>query len=763
MSNFQPNWFYRHCLAAGLLSLISFNSQAELVLEEVIVTAEKKEESLQETPIAITTMTGEDMQQQGITQTSEVANFAPNVLSPRTPSSNSALSYSIRGVGSSETSLAKDSNVGLYIDGVTMGRTNSAAMNIVDVARIEVLRGPQGTLYGRNTTGGAINIVTQKPTGEFGLKQGLTAGSYGLIKSTTAINLPKFGGFSTKLNYMFTESDSYFENIAPSAKSKYLGNDETQAARIAINWDNDGAFSADFTYDITDREGTARPFQLVYLDPRIQNIPVAIRLDQNRNFVGTLPVNYAGAAQDATFKRQKYFDLPRDKAEENKSSGASLTLSWDLNDDITLKSITAYREMDITNNGTDLSGGNYGFPLFFATGDKDQHQISQELQLLGGIDDDIEYITGLFYFAEKGAERNPQTFLYPLGTNRAPLTLPINDAPYRPIVAGAPTFAYTTDNNSYAVFGQITKQASANLDVTMGVRYTKDEREAVLTNTRIPTTKASDSWDDITGLFVVDYQFNEDINTYFKFASGYNAGGYNIRASNPDVFKQPFDQEELDSYEIGLKSQLFNRRMRVNAAIFYNDYKDIQVTRFTAGSGGASNEVVNAGKAKISGLEIEATALLSENWRWQFSYGHTDFRFNEYISRNALTGQFVDVSDKARGPRTPRHSATNSIIYENAKDYGLWVARIDQSFKSAVVYDAIIRDNVYAKSRNLINARFGLNEISIGGGELSVGLWGKNLTDEEYVEWGIDFGAFGFAGANFGDPKTYGLDLSYKF
>ncbi|MBT4521069.1 MAG: TonB-dependent receptor [Halieaceae bacterium] len=798
-------------------------------LEEVLVTAQKREESLQAAPIAITAFSASSLQARGIVEPQDVAFYTPNMVAAPQPGSAATVNYTIRGKTQTEPILTIEPSVGIYMNGVYMARNNGLAFEVADIERIEVLRGPQGTLYGKNTTGGAVNIVTSKPKGEFAIRQKFSAGNRDLFRSHTTIDTPTWNGFSAKLSYLHKSEDGYIDNLTTKAQS-YTGDTddfgakESDGINLALHWDISDSFSADYIYDQTDATNMPPLFQSTVVDPgyivgpnfnptlslgpgsndlgvgdavvngvyqSFGGVPIAPLCSFDPSCVGfanTPNAAFGGATPAQTmlgtlggpyFEGLNHVDaddplrgtaLPYQGNEELDIEGHSLELLWEVSDTLQIKSITAYREMD-NEQRTDLSGGGWldlravgsGVYTLFANGGafKEQEQFSQELQFIGSADR-IEYVAGLYYFEEEAKETRYDVTVFNFGDN-------IYESPDFPVKV------YETDNEARAIFGQVTYTPPIQDDrlrITLGLRYSEDDRALDLLHTGVQWS-GSEEYDNTSGDLTLSYEWNDEVSTYLKYATGYSAGGFHGRTS-PDN-QRPYDEETVESFEFGLKSQFLDNRVRINAAIFYNEYEDLQLTQFVPSVAGVEGVMSNIGEATIQGVELEVLALLGDGLTLSFVYGYLDAEFDEYDFFDPTGGTcgtpatVCNVSDNSRFPTAAENNVALGLSYEFAPfSFGNLSARVDVAYNDGYQFGTLEQkydDVTDAESHTLVNARVALTNIDVGDrGKLVVAAWGQNLTDEEYRLYGIpEFDQLGFAGATFNPPRSYGLDVIYEF
>ena len=792
-----------YTMACGVITAAAAmpgHAQNSLALEEVIVTAEKRSASLQDTPISVAAFEEQELEAIGVFEAGQISEYTPNLQISRQPSSLDNYGFSIRGVGSGETSLLVENTVGLYLDGVYVARNTGAIFDIVDLERIEVLRGPQGALYGRNTIGGAINIITSKPADEFHLQQHFTLGNRDAFRSNTSIDTGKLGDiFAAKFTYNYNEKDGLVNN---SIHGNKVGEQESDAWRIALRLTPADNFSADYTYDKSERSSSAELSQIVATRPPNNQIGGAITRQAtafaSQDRLNSVPVAFSDGP--ATWS-----DIEMH----------TLTLEWAINDRISLKSITAKREWDSGTTGTEFNSfpsdgatvlqdpsvapgqfipaGEY-VPMFRAERLSDNEQLTQEFQLQGDAGR-LQYTLGLYYFEEQSNEDNPQWFVLPalfaFGAQPAPVQGFLcadfsSPAPCfgKDVLLSAPIFQYGSDNEALAGYGHFTYALTESLDLTAGIRYTEDDKQAYLRQGRIanpdgsiPTNLAGNQWENTSGSLTLSYAWNDDVYSYATVAQGYRAGGFGARSASAFDFALGFDEETVTNYELGLKSEWMDSRLRLNAAIFYMDYQDTQVNSFRAGEGGASSVVSNAGELEIQGAELELTAQLSGGLRLSFNYGYTNAEYQEFITQrlNPLTALpepgpnadpatgNEDISSFATVGRSPKHNGSVILSYDfQPFSFGQLNLRVEGSYQDEMVFHPQLNLFDSTDEQTLVHARATLHDMQVLGGRLSLALWGRNLTDEEYREWGIDFGTLGFAIDSFKEKRSYGLDLIYR-
>ncbi|MFC6981105.1 TonB-dependent receptor [Microbulbifer taiwanensis] len=744
---------------AGLLPITGIQAQenpeqsyAGQTLEEVTVTAQKREESLQDAPISIIAFNNEKLEKMGVTDIVDIQNAVPNVtFSPFFQNKNSVSPY-IRGVGNADIQVTKDPAVGVYLDGVYLGRSAGLALDVADLERIEILRGPQGTLYGRNSTGGAVNLTSVKPQAEGSFAQTLSVGDKGYWRSVTKGNYAISDELFVRAAYATSEKDGWIEN---TGGGNDFGADDKDALRVALAWQPNDDWTIDYTYDQSSNTSTQLPYQLI---------------EDHTGSLGFI----------ATGKRLDTLSVNNLRDTQVDVSGHGLTIAWD-NDGHIIKSITASRELeedgyqDYSASWHHLGGG--AIPSLVGSGaeyldtdfDKQQEQFSQEFQFIGDLlDGRLQYTSGLYYFREEGSE-NQITYLNALrlaslGFDATPSVLDsFTQADFTAWAlwsSAEDAYAVDVESESKAIYGQYAYTPQLfddDLTVTLGLRYTEDRREA---------SKASNLYNGFAGGAVYgeresdnfsksltfDYALNEDANVYAKYAEGYRAGGFNARGSQAN-FANGFDPEEMTSFELGFKSELLDRRMRLNAALFNYSYENLQVDQSDPVNI-TQTDTLNAGEASYMGFEADLTALLGEHFKLTASYGYVDAEYDEYIQDGE------DVADDRRIAFTPEHSYSIGLDYDTyLGELGALNANLTYNWQDQQWFSS--RGAATREATGLLNGSVSLQDVAVGAGYLRTTLWAHNLLDEEYILNSFDAG--GLVLGVFGEERSFGLDVTLSF
>jgi len=704
-----------------VLSGVAAGAHAERgIVEEVVVTAEKREESLQNTPIAMAALTGEELSNRGITGFGGIAASSPSVAFAPFPTSSDTLILFMRGQGNGDPGqITKDGAIGLYEDGIYIARAQGSTFDLADVERVEVLRGPQGTLYGRNTTGGAVNIITKKPTGEFGLKQTLSFGSRDLFRSLTAINLPQWGPLAAKVTLLKSGQDG---NVKNPGSSHDFGEQAQRAGRLALHWNAADAVEFDYALEKGSIDSTPLYFQ-------------------NAALAGTIP----GYTLD---KERAYRSVDLRPSRVN-YEGHALTAEWDMGDALTIKSLTGYRKLDAdyyqdfaeafgyAYNNSDLIRG---------------HQFSQEFQFIGSLlDNRLNYSSGLFYFKDSDSH-----FARANIGNGATVT-------DRYVVSDAKSLA------AYAQFTWTPAILDDRLDLTLGGRYTRDDRDAARdksSNAVVQETGVSNSqsFKRFNPAFTVNYRATDDLNAYAKVATGYRAGGSNER--NVD-FTSPFGPEKVTTFEIGVKSYWWDHRLRANAAAFKTDYRDMQIDISPNGNPSIT-QTLNAGRAKIDGVEFDLLLVPMADLTLNASYAYLHPKLEKVDVNGAdQTGLYVI-------PFAPRSSYDLGLDYTLLRfARGDLAAHVDYRWQD----DTFTSGGAGAQVRNrdfyqrpaygTLDGRLTLTLALPRGDSAKIAIWGKNLSDRVYKSFvtgnGSPYTGYNSQAYALGEPRSVGVDLVYEY
>jgi iron complex outermembrane receptor protein len=753
--------------------------QRSAVLEEVMVTARKREESLQSAPVSVSATSGAVLEQAQVRRLDEIAQFAPSLNIVETAGFPSTPNLSMRGIGFPDPILTADSPVAMYVDGVYLGRTGGAMVDLLDVERIEVLRGPQGSLFGRNTPGGAIGIYTRAPAREFGIDAKVGYASDNEINSTTTLNTGEIAdsGLTAKIAYRHHQMDGYLRNTMTSLKNSQ-GADNTDDVAVAVRYEPVEQFTADYKFDYRNQSVVPLHYQLSQVGPA----PAA--------YFGNSP-NVGGAPLSTpSMDRQDIytdFSFEQGKVEV---AGHSLALNYAVNDAFKIKSITAYRSLklydssDLGNSGRLMGVATSDFVnfsvqpvyLYYAISDHQrQHQLSEELQF-GGQYQDLNYIVGLYYFDEHVAENAPSI-----------VTVPIPDGFGGYFGYQVPsTLNYSGTSSSKAAFTQVSYALTDKLELTGGARYTQD-RKSLDQNDTNAVRNLKHSFHNFSVSASVKYEWTDDLMTYVRFSEGYKAGGYSARAVvnglSPDGAYEP---EEAVSYEIGVKTEWFDHRVRLNADIFTTDYNDLQISNLTSLDGRLVTNINNAGKARFRGGELEFTILPFTGWQLNGTVGYVDPEYKSYLYTlgTATTAALYDISKIARFTGAAKTTASASVQYEFAplpagsltvrtdwtyigqRDYITGSFDLVNGVPQRVTFPGLsdVSDATRSPGFSAFGAQMILDDVPLGlGGHWMMTLYGKNLLNDFQRLNGLDLTSLGVIENVWGRGRVVGFNVDAKF
>jgi iron complex outermembrane recepter protein len=729
--------FSRQVFASALGVAMAFGADAQTAppaaaptesagLQQVEVTAQRRKEKLQDVPLAATSITALELESRGIANVADLAAIAPNLQVSLTPGNSTTAQIAIRGSVTTNPALFWEPTVGMYVDGVYVGKSQGSVFDLVDLERVEVLRGPQGTLYGRNTLAGAINLITRKPSGEFGGSASVDFGNRNARVGKVALDLPALGIVKASVGLRTEKRDGWVKT-SPGSSVPDLNDRDTQGARIAVNFDISRDLQVDYRFDSSKADQNSRFSQVVRSD-----LPATLGI-----------VVSQGRPTTASIDGPSFETLDL--------KGHSLTGEWKLNAANTLKYIWAKRDMD-WEDGLDLDGS--PVPIAHTQRLSDYSQTSHELQLVGGVGA-LQYVAGLYAFEDDGFTNNPQSFFF-----------------------GSATFdsRYGFTTKARSAYGQLDYKLSEALTLTGGVRRTKEDKTvsrllSAGTTPLIPAgTAGATSFSSTTPMASVGYKLSEQLSVYARYAEGFKSGGFNGEAQTADETTTPFRPEKVKSVELGLKSTLAGGKAQVNVALFRNRITDLQQAVFTA-SGSAASNIRNVGQASTQGVEIEAAYRPFTDLRLQLGYGYLDARFDELMELG------VNVAGNRAVVHAPRHTLNllaDAVIARTS--YGKWRAVADYTFTgSHYLYPyqltetdptSAVAANTRVRSAGLLNLRVALSEISLGAhtsGEAA--LWVRNATDKQHIGNLIDFGpGFGnLTQAYHIDPRSFGVSFSVRW
>jgi iron complex outermembrane recepter protein len=755
-------------------------------LAEIVVTATRREERGQDVAIAVTALSAATLEANGIDTVRDLMHLAPGLSIRPFLGDNTSATIAMRGMVMTDNLISIDPTVGMYLDGVYIARATGGNAGLLDVNRVEVLRGPQGTLFGRNTIGGAVSIVSNAPSSErFSGQVAAQGGNYGLVEAEGVVNAPLGMRAALRFAGSVTRHDGYARSSLTGTdlndeRSDYLRGqlrlDPTPALTITVGGDYWHTHSGGQWATLNG----LRPFGSLYLENGLTNNSGPVSFGPGGVPVFTNPPP-ALVVDPLTDRPSSTVNAPGLNAEV---SGVTLTVAWQAGPG-TLKSITAQRQMFRDNQGNDLDGSPApGIQQF--QGYADQRQLSEELQYFGtAFDQRFDYIAGLYYFHEQGLDRSRVQFI-PKVTDCLSPAVP---APLLFNCDGIPAVHQVTEgyakNTSRSVFLQLGFRLGERFRLDLGARRVEDDRALSLNSRNVRPSaplEARNTADIVSCVtagalpsnlcefvtpggsfgytpFMAGLEFRsaDDALLYAKFSRGFRAGGINIRGSFSGALN-PFGPERADTTEVGLKSEWLEHRLRLNAALYDTRYTGIQLTAIiNTPAGTPSTTIFNAGEARVLGGELEAEWLigrlsLAATGSW------TDAIYTQLSSNVAST----DVTLDSAFSNTPR--STLALMVDYTLPLGQHVLRLHAGYDwRALTYFA----NVPPRDGSNAQPAFGLFDARATLGfprGFEVALWGQNLANQGYRLTTLDFYAsLGFTAALPGDPRTFGLSLKKSF
>jgi iron complex outermembrane receptor protein len=745
-------------------------NESSNMLEEVVVTAQKRSENLQDVPIAISALSAADLQARGITDFTGIAESNTSMNFTPYPSSSNELILYMRGQGVADPEqITQDGSVGVYEDGFYIARPQIATFDLADVERVEVLRGPQGTLYGRNTVGGAINIISEKPTGELDFKAEATLGTRDDGRALAVINLPAVQGVAAKITLLATNIDGYVKNPGSGPGYQDFGISRQEAGKLQLRYDQGGPFTADYFFEHYDLQSTP----IYYQDPLLD---------------GVIP-DYVGNGKPNT---TAYTAIPLPLSDST-SNAQGLTLAFKFNDALMFKSLTGYRSLysNAYQNYAQAFTNPFEYAFLgafsFTTQDViNSNEFTQEFQLIGNVGDQFDYVFGLYYYREGANHLEDEGIAYTI--------LPFDEQSSRYVVA---------DSKSRAGYGQATWKIPGfddKLKLTLGARYTHDTKDATRDETatlvgvgviasEINATN-SQTFSKFNPAGTLAYDWTRDLNTYVRIATGYRAGG-SSEGAPIGSFGTTYGPETSTQYEIGLKSYWLDHTLRINAAAFYTDIHDLQMQFNTDPTNLGIVLTQNAGAATIKGFEWESMYQPIQDLALGFNWTYLDPEIKQVT---AIAGTVFDpsvnpdspyhvgenVAELFRLPYAPRNifDATADYTFLHANNGGYSVTLNyryqERQWDSAPTGPAVPDNQLYSiPGHGTLDARLTYSTELPNNKRLKVSLWGKNVTQLHYLQHIIGQGSalavpgtpagFTYQSLAWEPPPTYGVDFSYGF
>ena len=774
--------------------IASLSATASATLEEVVVTARKSAESLQDTPISVTALSGDRLEDMGLSRITKLQNVTPNLVFQNSPSysgaGNNAAVY-IRGVGQKDFIPTIDPGVGIYVDEVYLGRSAGAVLDMIDMQQVEILRGPQGTLFGKNTIGGAISITTTKPNDEFGGKFDVKVGTDERRNVRGVLNVPLSDTLFARGSFGSLEQDGY---VTRPFDGKDLGNQDTLMGRLALRWAPSDTFTADLSFDYYDDKSNGPALLVTRVDefpesadaipggnfPFIHNLFAGFSPDFGgpNPIVCTLPDAPSACYTTANAVTGENTNLgtgPNYSEMENEA--VSLTLTWDL-DAFTAKLIASHRslsgEFASDRDGYPQNDGQPAFPggplvnpltHYFDTFEQDQ--ISVELQLSGSaIEDRLNWVAGVYAFEEDGENINPVDFT----------TVSIQSGGY-------------FDYSSEAFFAQATFDFTEKLSATAGIRYTKEDRDylpdqyieemplgglpfpcfnysdgstkvCALGDRVVPYETVNNSISENTPMASISYSPTADLMLYATYSEGFKVGGFTQRIFPTEASLPSFGPEYVDSVEAGVKAELLDNSLRVNFSVYSADYSDLQILISEPSRVGPYT--TNAGDATIEGFELEVNYLTANGILVDLAVGYTDAGYDtldpDLFTGLSVSDPFVFVSE---------WNTNLSITKTFDTGFGEVTPRLDWSWRSKIYtnggglpFAPAWADPLVQPDYSVVNVSARWQSVSSG---LSVTVGVDNVGDEEFSLFADYQSTFGSTIQAFDRGRQYFVMLGYSF
>ena len=729
-------------------------------LDEIVVTARRRPESLQTVPVSVIALSAKQLESRSVTNLRSLQRFVPNVtFAPSQGVGEMAGNVFIRGIGQEDFAVGAEPGVGFYLDGVYLGRTFGTLMNITDVDRVEVLRGPQGTLFGKNSIGGAISVVSVLPQPEADHRASVILGNYDRSEFRAVVNQPLSGRLFARLSGARVRRDGHVRRLAPEASPELLeelnwrpvdlhseGDEDNLTGRLQLRWLATDGLTVDLALDRSRKRGHQSALHLDRIAPNAGILPALNDLIAQGLLPGPpITADYSpnslleSNATGRNWARQEFW-------------GGSAKLTRSLSN-ATLSLLLAYRGL---RNRSGIDSDGLPFDITELDLHAKQRQLSAELQLAGS-NGPLSYVGGVFLFHEKSrilpSNANLNNILFTCGCFYAPGAEPLFITDPRKLAGG-----------SYAAYAQGNYGLTDRLSISLGLRYTHERKrisgqayqlDAQLqpTDILIGEGRNRGSWNPVTYRAGVEYRLNPDLMAYGSLARGYKSGGFNSRTNFalPNLGFREFKPETALTYEAGVRSQWWHRRLRLNATAFQTDYRDIQLRQIIPG--GAS-VIDNAAKARIRGFEVEVAVAPMTGLTLTGAYGHLDPRFLDVGTVQGLT---LDTSFQ----RTPRHSFTLGAGFERPVGFGILELHTDYSYRSKEQFQILPALNDQ-KGYGLLDARMTLRASD---DRWAIALFGTNLTDVRYRSAGRGtlLGQTGLAYSSVGLPRQIGVQLSTRF
>lgn len=709
-------------LLVGTPTLAQESADARAI-EEIVVTARHRAESIQSVPISMSAVSGNALQDARITTLQGLEHSVPNLVFGETGSSGET-HVGIRGIGDFSRNIGFDTRVGVYIDGVFAGQSLAVDQGLVDLAQVEVLRGPQGTLFGKNSSSGAINLVNNKPAiGETEGELRLGGGNLDLFTVQGVLNVPLGATTAARFAIFSQRRDGYIDNLFDG--NKLMSGDHT-IGRALLRFKPSDELEVNLSFDARVQDN-----DLLFLEP-------------DASFEST-----AGNPDAAPIR---VVDQDADLIDDNQGAGAGLTVDYTFGGGHVLTSITGFRTVE-RKVGSDEDATRV-FTLDARYFEDDFDHFTQEFRLASPGEWNFRYVIGAFYFDQDAK------------TDRVVALGPGFGGPPEGVDAAVQDSAVDTSNIAAFINGNV--DLSDRFTLSAGLRYTEENKDVEINQFVFPGFGLAELIQEsfnreeeyVTATFNLQYQAAEAMLAYFTYSNGYKAGGFNVDLV-PAVDDLFFEEETVDSFEVGLKSDLLGGRLQLNVTAFHAEYEDYQVFqfRFDPFSGTTSLLVSNAASVTTKGVEVEGVAHFTDAFELKYGIGFTDATFDDFPGGaiDPDTGAPVNVAGNtlSRAPELTAHlTARYSFALGSIEGFGT----LTYAHRGEQFFNPDNRENSRQSAYDLFDASldFEINE------HWAIGIWGRNLTDEEYRGMrGVSF--LGIPFSLYMPPRTFGIEASFRF
>ena len=701
-------------------------------LEEIVVTATKRNENLVDVPITITTVSEAEIEKRAAVRVADLITLLPNVslLEGGQTESNPI----IRGISSNTRNAGVESGVSVYIDGVYTGRPETFNQNLEDVRSIEVLQGPQGTLFGKNSIAGAINVNTNDPGFDTSMSAKVTIGNLDTVDLNAIVNLPiAKESVALRASVFSNKRDGYVKNFLGGPD---LGSRDIYGGRAKLLFQPSSALRAVLSFDFSKEDS------VYYVGEPLSGLAQTVAPPQPLTSPGPFTIN-----EDPGRYKQKYW-------------GTSLSVTLDDASGWDITSISAFRyNRSLLEFGQDWTPAERILISFF---DK-QTQFSQELRVTSPKSDVINFVAGLYYYQQQ----SDSAHIGIIGVDFSVPPLGIFPGP-----RGFATPLADVRTRTYAGYLDGSLNITDRFSLFGGVRLTREEKDIdfqVTTDARssplfydIPLQKDSRNQTDISPTLGLKYDLSDSANIYAKVSRGYKSGGWNVdfvgrsAAPAPTIQQLRFEPERVTNYEIGLKGSFFDRRLRVGFSAFHMDYVDLQVTQFFGFNGGSVTS--NAASAKIDGVSLDVTALVAEGLTLGAVFGYNDARYDKYPGAGPA-GQAAD-GNRLNGPSTTAGAHATKIF--ELGDAGSLSIFGEVSYRGSAFNEPLNIARLKLPARTLVNASIGYTTVDE---RFAISLFARNLLNKTYLAKLVNdpFSVGPGEVAAYGLPRTWGVSLSGKF